>query len=83
MICPDCDVPLIKTAIQCADLSGWYVGWICDCEHNREDVRITIHAGADWTARPLLDIQEGVERVEAEVQMDIDMVNLMINECRA
>jgi hypothetical protein len=47
MICPDCNKEMTKTAIQCSDLSGWMVGWLCEC--NKEDVELTIHAKDDWT----------------------------------
>lgn len=30
--CPDCNETMIKTSIECDDGSGWYVGWLCECE---------------------------------------------------
>lgn len=51
--CPDCGKNMIKTAIQLEDLSGWIVGWTCECLHDEENVELHIHAGKDWTAAVL------------------------------
>ena len=54
MTCPDCGGEMTKAAIQCEDLSGWVVGWLCDCKPC-DNVELTIHAARDWTAGVLLD----------------------------
>lgn len=37
--CPICNDQLIPSKIECADLSGWMYGWLCDCNDNlREDI---------------------------------------------
>jgi len=58
MTCPHCREEMIKAAIQCEDLSGWCVGWLCECDENEENVELTIHAGRDWTVDILLEQEE-------------------------
>jgi len=48
MVCPDCGAKMTKAAIQCSDLSGWMVGWLCDCA--KDTAELTIYAAKDWTA---------------------------------
>jgi len=55
--CPDCNAIMVKTKIQCEDLSGWICGWICECS---PDVHydVIIHAKADWTAEQMTEAIE-------------------------
>lgn len=55
MRCPHCGAECVKEAIQAEDLSGWYVGWMCECPHDDPDVEIVVHASKDWTASLLGD----------------------------
>ena len=55
MTCPHCGDEMLKTAIQCEDLSGWLVGWLCECDKDDERIELTIHAGMDWMASILLN----------------------------
>lgn len=41
---------MVKTAIQCEDLSGWMVGWICGCSEDHPEIELVVHAERDWTA---------------------------------
>ena len=58
MICPDCNEKMVKTKIQCEDMSGWMVGWLCDCESRHPDIELTIHAARDWTAGQIAEAME-------------------------
>ena len=55
MRCPHCGVECVKEAIQAEDLSGWYVGWMCECAYDEDHVEIVVHASKDWTASILGD----------------------------
>lgn len=57
MICPDCGGLLIKTKIQCHDLSGWMYGYLCDCGDD-QTYELTIHSDRDWTSEILLEDRE-------------------------
>ena len=50
MICPDCNTEMVKSKIECHDLSGWMVGWLCECKEDNENIQVTIHSDRDWTA---------------------------------
>ena len=36
--CPDCDTELVKSWIECEDGSGWYCGWLCDCQREKPEI---------------------------------------------
>ena len=58
MTCPDCGEPMVKAEIQHEDLSGWSVGWLCDCEHGDPDIELHIWSANDWTAETQINLLE-------------------------
>ena len=48
MICPDCGEQMVKADIECEDMSGWYVAWICGCIPGNS--QLVIWAKDDWTS---------------------------------
>lgn len=81
--CPDCGIEMIKIAIQTEDMTGWMVGWLCECPHDYEDMSITIYASRDWTAVPLLNLAENAERQEEPLRDNNEMVRFMAERVRA
>lgn len=55
MNCPDCGGEMIKARIQCEDLRGWSVGWLCDCKPNDENIQMSILSANDWTSEIIAD----------------------------
>lgn len=53
MICPDCNKKMIKSAIECEDMSGFFIAWICECDQYDENIQLKIHAKDDWTTEIL------------------------------
>lgn len=83
MICPDCDGVMQKAAIQHEDLSGWIVGWLCDCPYDHEAIKITVHAADDWTTPVLLEAADNAERMDnSNIQNNADMVASMRHQVR-
>lgn len=57
-VCPHCGAEMVKEAIQLSDLSGWTVGWSCECTEDEEHIEVFVHADRDWTAAILYDDEE-------------------------
>ena len=58
MKCPDCGKEMTKAKIQCEDLSGWMVGWLCDCDPNHKDIELVVHSERDWTSEKMAQEEE-------------------------
>ena len=54
MICPDCGEQMIKSDIECEDMSGWYVAWICGCIPGNS--QLIIWAKDDWTSEIISEV---------------------------
>lgn len=57
MICSDCGAEMTKSKIQCEDMSGWMMGWLCDCDPDGEfdEPLLTVWSEKDWTAEQMIE----------------------------
>ena len=70
MRCPDCGDEMVKSAVQVSDMSGWHVGWLCNCEVEEqfETIDLFIHAAGSSVG----EVFDAVDCLEYEEEEDVE-----------